>query len=120
MSRATPWPWPADTTLDRSRRLAVMALEALRVADPAAARRLAAWATDRGQGWIVPSPWPYTDDDLLTVEQAAEACHIEVRTVYRWHQRGLAYVDTPDGLRVRAGDLVTFQRTRRQARLKGV
>jgi hypothetical protein len=116
----TDWPWPADTPLDRARRVATAAHAALQDADPAAAARLAAWAVEHGQGWLVPTPWPYDDDELITCEQVADACHIEVRTVYRWHQRGLPYVDTPDGIRVRAGDVPAFEKARRQARLKSV
>ncbi|HEX5522817.1 MAG TPA: hypothetical protein VFX53_05185 [Pedococcus sp.] len=115
-----PWPWPADSPLDRSRRVASAYRAALEVANKEAAAHLDRWAIDHGQGWVAPSPWPYADDDLITCEQLADACHVEVRTVYRWHQRGLPYVDTADGVRVRVADFFTFYRSQRRARLPQV
>lgn len=119
MTPAHAWPWPGDSTLDRSRRVAGLYRARLQALDPDACAALDAWMAQRGQGWIAPSPWPYTDDDLVTCEQLAHACHVEVRTVYRWHRRGLPYVDTPDGLRIKIGDVYAFQRRRRLER-KGV
>lgn len=112
------WPWPADTVLDRCRRLLTAYREALLRADPSVCAQLDEWALEHGQTWVVPSAWPYADDELLTLTQAAQACHVQVTTVYRWHQRGLRYIDTPDGARVRAGDLIDFARARRLARRK--
>lgn len=102
--------------LDRSRRVAQAYRAALLDADPAAAERLDAWALDHGQSWVCPTEWPYQDDELLTFQQAADACHVERPTIYRWHQRGLPYTETVDGPRVKAGDLLEFERNRRLAR----
>lgn len=78
---------------------------------------LDAWAIQHGQAWVVPSAWPYDDDELITCAQVAELCHVKLRTVYTWHERGLPYVRTPEGIRVRVGDLKIWQRERRQARI---
>lgn len=114
------WPWPADTPLDRARRVASTYRAALEAISPEQCASLDAWAEDHGQGWVAPSPWPYADEDLLTLQEVADACHVELRTVYRWHQRGLPYVATPNGLRVRALDLFRFEHARRAARQRAV
>lgn len=111
------WPWPADTTLDRSRRLAQSYRAVAADLDPEAVASLDAWAADHGQGWICEKPWPWDDDHLFTIAEAADAASVRVTTIYQWHQRGLPYVRTADGLRVRAGDLVRWDVLRRQNRL---
>lgn len=118
-ARSSPpaWPWPADTPLDRSRRVAQSYREALRRSDPDTADALDTWAVDHGQGWVVGATWDYDENELLTRQQAADRAHVQLRTIYQWHRRGLAYTDTVDGLRVRAGDLVRYIRDRRRARV---
>lgn len=125
MSRATTsagprWPWPADSPLDRARRLLGSYRAALGKADPLACARIDEWALAHGQAWVVPAAWPYADDELITCQQVADLCHVEIRTVYHWHQRGLHYTRTPDGPRVRVADLLHFEQQRRLARRKGV
>ena len=116
-SGPSAWPWPADTPLDRSRRVAQSYRDALERSDPAACHAIDAWAADHGQGWVRGQQWDYDDDHLFTLGEVADLAFVELRTVYRWHQLGLPYTDTVDGLRVRAGDLVRWQRDRRLARL---
>lgn len=111
------WPWPADTPLDRARRVAQFYRDALRRADIDAADTIDEWAAARGQGWVVGSTWVYDEEELLTLDEVADLAHVQVTTVYHWHQRGLPYTSTVDGVRVRAGDLVRWQRDRRRARL---
>lgn len=111
------WPWPADTPLDRARRVAEFYRDALRRSDLDAADAIDEWAAARGQGWVVGARWTYDEDELLTLDEVADYTHVQVATVYRWHQRGLPYTPTVDGVRVRAGDLVRWQRDRRRARL---
>lgn len=113
------WPWPADTPLDRSRRVAQSYRAVAADLDPEAVTALDAWAAQHGQGWICEQPWPWDDDHLFTLAEAANAANVAVRTIYQWHQRGLPYTPTPDGLRVNAGDLVRFDVRRRQGRLGG-
>jgi hypothetical protein len=118
-ARSNPlaWPWPADTPLDRARRVAQSYRDALRRSDPDAAHALDTWAADHGQGWVRPQAWDYDENELLTLYEAAERASVRLRTIYQWHQRGLVYVDTVDGRRVRVGDLVRFIRDRRRSRL---
>lgn len=111
------WPWPADTPLDRSRRVAQSYRTLAATVDPDGVAELDAWNVDHGQGWVVGDLWDFDEDDLWTLDEVADRCHVQLGTVYRWHQRGLPYTPTVDGLRVRAGDLVTWQRHRRLARL---
>jgi len=113
------WPWPADTPLDRARRVAQSYRAAAAIVDPETIAALDAWAVDHGQGWVVGHQDTYDEDELLTVSEAADWAHVQVRTVYMWHRRGLPYTDTVDGIRVRKGDLVTWLTDRRQARLTG-
>jgi hypothetical protein len=112
------WPWPADSTLDRSRRVAQSYRAALERSDPETAAAIDAWAVDHGQGWVVGSTWEYDENALLTFAEVADLASIELRTVYAWHRRGLPYTDTVDGLRVRAGDLTRWLRDRRRARVR--
>lgn len=118
--RPAPWPWPADTVLDRARRVAGSYREALLRADPLACAQLDDWAKAHGQGWAVPSPWPYGDEELITRREVADLLHVDLRTVYVWHRRGLRYTDTADGVRVKVADLQDWLRQRRLARRKGV
>jgi hypothetical protein len=111
------WPWPADTPLDRSRRVAQSYRAALELVDADAARAIDAWAADHGQGWVVGATWDYDENELLTLREAADRANVQPRTIYQWHRRGLPYVGTVDGLRVKAGDLVRWVRERRQARV---
>lgn len=87
--RRNSWPWPADSVLDRAKRVAWAYRAALAEADPVRAQRIDDWAVDHGQSWVHPTEWPYGDDELLTIGQVADLCHVERATVYRWHQRGL-------------------------------
>jgi hypothetical protein len=118
MSRDKPWPWPADTQLERVKRLTRAYRDALAEVDPSTALQLDAWAADRGEGWIAADPTTYDDDDLLTLDEVARWAGVRVGTVYQWHWRGLPYVSTPDGERVRMGELKRWERDRRQARLR--
>lgn len=112
------WPWPADTPLDRSRRVAQSYRAALARVDADTAAAIDAWAVDHGQGWVVGAVWDYDEHELWTFAEAADRANVQLRTIYAWHQRGLPYTSTVDGLRIRAGDLVAWQRDRRLARLR--
>lgn len=115
--RRLRWPWPADTVLDRSRRLLQSYRAALGESAPLVRERLDTWAVEHGEGWVVPSPLVFLADDLLTVDEVATYASVKRRTVYRWHELGLPWTHTPDGIRVRAGDLLTWERERRQRRI---
>jgi hypothetical protein len=119
VTRTDPWPWPADTQLDRARRVARDYREALAQVAPTLAARLDDVTARRGQGWISARPVAHDPDDLLTVEQVAEFCQVAVRTVTTWRlERTPPLPDrrTPDGIRIRFGDLVQWQAERRRRR----
>lgn len=117
-NEAPEWPWPADTTLDRSRRLCRAYRDALAELDPDAAAGLDRWAIEHGERWLLAEGTLYEDNDLLTLAEVAETSGVKLRTVYQWHQRGLRYVVTVDGPRVRYADLIAFERNRRLRRLR--
>lgn len=112
------WPWPADTTLDRSRRLCRAYRDALSRLDVAQADGLDRWAVQHGERWVLTDGVLYERDDLLTLADVADVCAVKLRTVYQWHQRGLRYTVTAKGPRVRYEDLVEFERMRRLRRLR--
>jgi hypothetical protein len=113
------WPWPADTPLDRARRVAGAYRDALLEADPAGCAALDERAVALGQGWVVPQPATVALDDLLTAEQAAVYAQVGVRTLDEWRRRGLVAVTTADGVRYRPRDLHEFEANRRARRVAG-
>lgn len=115
---ALRWPWPADTPLDRARRLLQSYRAALADVAPNAVTSLDLWALEHGQGWVIGQRWEVDEDELLTLDEVADLAQVQLATVYRWHQRGLEYTRTVDGLRVRVGDLLRWERERRQRRIQ--
>lgn len=111
-----PWPHPADTQLDRARRIAVSYRAALVDHAPHIAEQLDAWAVEHGQGWVTPQVVDCADDDLLTFGEVCYLLQVAQRTIYQWHQRGLPYTETVDGTRIRWGDLKRWEQLRRQNR----
>ncbi|MPZ66188.1 MAG: hypothetical protein GEU83_11965 [Pseudonocardiaceae bacterium] len=111
-----PWPWPADTPLDRARRVARSYRDALADADPDTCSQLDARMTELGQGWVQPKPLLHHDNDLLTATEVADMCDVKVRTVDVWRSRGLPAVSTPDGTRYRAADVVDYHARKRRQR----
>ncbi len=120
VAAADPWPWPADTELERARRVARQYREALEHAAPALVRRLDALCAGYGQGWVAAAPLAHHPDELLTTAEVAELCQVRARTVTKWRLEldpPLPAIRTPDGVRIRVGDLLAWQAARRHARL---
>lgn len=114
------WPWPADTELERARRIARQYREALQHAAPHLARHLDAMCSHHGQAWVASAPLSHHPDELLTAAQVAELCQVRPRTVTKWRLEldpPLPTIRTPDGLRIRVGDLLAWEAARRRARL---
>lgn len=120
MIRPDPWPFPADTQLERARRVAREYRNVLLAFAPAPmVARLDALMAERGQGWVDARPLAHDPDDLLTVDEVAEFSQVAPRTVTTWRLERippLPTTHTPDGIRIRFGDLVAWQAARRRRR----
>lgn len=119
MSRAPvqdPWPWPADSPLDRRGRVARAYRDRLAKEAPEACAEVDAVMRRLQQNWVLPKQVTLEPDDLLTVEQAADAFDVKPRTIDTWHGRGLKQTLTADGLRYRVGDIWDYLAERRQQR----
>ncbi|MEU5258976.1 hypothetical protein [Amycolatopsis sp. NPDC021455] len=114
MSRT--WPWPADTVLERARRVAQIYRHHLLRVDPDVCADLDAAMAAMGQPWVVPSRSTYVDTDLLTADLAAAEMRVARRTIYAWREQGLRVIATPDGPRYRVDDLRQFVSERRRLR----
>ncbi|WP_372663646.1 helix-turn-helix transcriptional regulator [Amycolatopsis kentuckyensis] len=117
-SRPGAWPWPADTTLDRARRVAQAYRQALEKAAPEECARLDAQMAAVGQTWALPVVSPHESLDLLTADLAAEEMRVARRTIYAWREKGLPVVETPDGPRYRVADLHEFLAAQRRHRAR--
>lgn len=113
-----PWPFPADTPLERARRIARSYRNALLNTDPDECRRLDDKATELGQAWVRPLPVdPENLDALLTADQIGELFTIDPRTVRMWGYRGRLEVRGSSGKPVyRLGDVIDYMAAVRQAR----
>ena len=112
-----PWPWPADTPLDRARRIAQSYRDALFAHKPAECEHLDRKAAELGQGWIIPQVLVHSADDQLNTEQVAEFCNVQPRTVDAWRSRGLKAIETNEGIRYLVRDVLDFNAERRKRRL---
>jgi len=110
------WPNPADSALDRARTIATEYRDALHDVAPHLAGQLDREAAARGQGWVAPSMVTWGDDDLITAEQAAELCHVQIKTLFEWRRRGLPHHPTPDGTRYLVRELLEYEGQRRRRR----
>lgn len=102
MSRS--WPWK-ETPIKQRERIALSYRALAEKLDPDACAQLDAEMLKFGVRWIVPQVVTYIDTDLLDAVMAANYCQVNVKTMYVWRSRGLASVDTPDGIRFRFADL---------------
>lgn len=84
--RRNPWPNPADTPLDRARRIAQMYRAHLHQQAPAMAAAVDATCAGFGETWMVEKPDIVDPDAELTTAQAAELVHVDVRRIRDWAQ----------------------------------
>lgn len=75
---ADPWPWPADTVIDRARLVAQEYRRHLQQHAPELCGQLDRVMTDLGQTWITGKP---TGDTIITTNEAADILAITPRGV---------------------------------------
>jgi len=115
MKKNDPWPWPADTQLERARRIAASYRTALLSVAPDLCAQLDAKAVELGQGWVKPLETDIADlDEMLSAEQIAGILFVEPRTVRMWGYRGhIERLDDDGKPRYRLRDVLDYQaRTR--------
>lgn len=100
-----PWPWPGDAALARARRVALSYREALYASNPEMCRKLDTQMLRFGEGWVAPRPVVYGPDDYLSADLVANYAAVRLKTVYEWRRRGLASIQTNEGIRFRFADV---------------
>lgn len=95
--RRNAWPWPADTQLDRARRVAQSYRAELLARLPDVCAALDAAMLERGQRWVVPRPAVADLDEWVTVSVAAEHVGLTDQAVYAWVYRRKLRSKTLDG-----------------------
>ena len=86
-----PWPNPADSALDRARRIAQMYRAHLADRDQAAADGVDQLCATFGEAWMTEKPDDVDEHAQLTTAQAAELVHVTIRRIRDWAQ-----MDHPD------------------------
>lgn len=112
------WPFPGDSALDRSRRIARSYRTELYAVDPDRCIELDNKARLLGEGWVAPEQAVFTVDDMLTAPQIAEILGVQPATVRQWGARHLVKRHTTlDGRTVyRLGDVIDYQADQRRRR----
>lgn len=92
--KTDPWPFPADTTLERSRRIARSYRDALMAIDPEHCRFLDGRAVAVGQAWVCPTRLSADEaiealDSVLGPKELATLLGIPAATIYGWASKGL-------------------------------
>lgn len=113
-----PWPWPADTALERARRIANSYRTALLTVAPDLCAQLDAKAVELGQAWVTPLETDIVDlDEALTAEQIGALLCVTPRTVRMWGYRKHIEVLGDDGKPMyRLRDVLDYQARTRQRR----
>lgn len=80
-----PWPFPHDTTLDRTRKIALMYRQHLRTLNPAISDQLDQTAASFGETWMLDKPDTSPDDDHdVTTDEAADLAGVSADTIRKW------------------------------------
>lgn len=115
---ADPWPWPADTQLDRARRIAQSYREALLELDAARCMQLDDRARSLGQPWVVPELLTIDHDTVMNATDLAVELHIPAATIRGWAHRGeLPKISMIRGVGYRFGDVLELMAARRRSRI---
>lgn len=118
--KSDPWPFPADTALERSRKIAHSYRAELLALDPDRCRELDERATELGQQWVKPLETDVADlDELLTADQIGDLLTVDPRTVRMWGYRGHIERLNPDGRPMyRFRDVLDYLAATRQKRIR--
>jgi hypothetical protein len=113
-----PWPFPADTAVERARRIAQSYRHALMSFDADLCRQLDEKAVELGQGWVRPLETDLADlDEALTAEQIGAILGVSPRTVRMWGYRGhIERLDDDGKPRFRFRDVLDYLARTRQKR----
>ncbi len=84
--RRNPWPNPADTALDRARRIAGMYRARLNALAPAACAEADQVAVSFGEDWMIAKPDIVDPDSEMTTAEAADLIRVPIRRIYDWSQ----------------------------------
>lgn len=130
--KTDPWPFPEDTTLERSRRIARSYRDALMAIDPKHCRFLDEKAVEVGQAWVCPTRLPADAimealDSVMGAKDISILLGVPASTIYGWASKGLLSRATEDAEgeplpassspRYRVRDVVQVGNRRRARRL---
>ena len=79
-----PWPNPADSALDRARRIVTMYRTYLAQLDPTAAAAVDATCASYGETWMLETPDLIDPDQQLTTAEAAELARVPAARIRTW------------------------------------
>jgi hypothetical protein len=96
-----PWPFPADTTLERARRIARSYRDALMNFAPEHCRSLDERAVQVGQAWVCPTQLSAAAaeealDSVMGPKDIAVLLGVPAATIYGWASKGLLVRATED------------------------
>lgn len=113
-----PWPFPADTQLERARRVANSYRRALLSVDEKLCHTLDEQAVALGQGWVRPFETDVQDlDEALTAEHIGAILGVSPRTVRMWGYRDhIERIDVDGKPRYRLRDVLDYLARTRQKR----
>ena len=114
-----PWPWPADTQLDRARRIAQSYREVLAAIAPDRCAQLDDRARACGQDWVTPQLVTVDVDELLPAGEVAKLAGVQRQTIYQWANRGFIPTHHPPNstrARYRVGDVLNHVAATRRRR----
>lgn len=83
-NRRSSWPNPADTALDRARRVAGMYRAQLRAVAPSTCNALDDTVAAFGESWLLDKPDIVDPQAELTTAQAADLVHVPPERIRKW------------------------------------
>lgn len=78
------WPWPADTLLDRARKVAIAYRTHFHTSNPTLCSVLDDAMREYGQLWVIPDVMVAEPSDDITTREAAARCGVRESTIRGW------------------------------------